>query len=106
MFYREWNLEVSYESYTDNPQNVFYTLKSFVGYYGYHYMSFIFEDDSWHLCEDSKVKSIGDFDELLLYIEKWKIIPYLVFYERVYRVSRFFQKVLSFWLPSPLLGEI
>ncbi|CAI2359705.1 unnamed protein product [Moneuplotes crassus] len=81
----ECSLEVSYDSFKDNPQNVFYTLKSFIGYYGCHYMSFIFEDGTWFLCEDTRVKSIGDFDEMRIYIEKCKIIPYLVFYERVYR---------------------
>ncbi|CAI2359523.1 unnamed protein product [Moneuplotes crassus] len=81
----ECNLEVSFDSYTDNPQNVFYTFKSFIGYYGCHYMSFTFEEDTWFLCEDTKIKAIGDFEEMQTYIEKCKIIPYLVFYERVYR---------------------
>mmetsp|Transcript_21377 Transcript_21377/g.23798 ORF Transcript_21377/g.23798 Transcript_21377/m.23798 type:complete len:222 (-) Transcript_21377:156-821(-) len=79
------SLDLSFHSDTDNPQNIFYSLKSFVGYYGFHYMSFIKQGDIWHLTEDTKTKEIGDFNQLLDYIEKCKIIPYLVFYERIYK---------------------
>jgi len=84
--FREHSLGLSPYSDVENPQNVFYKLNSFVGYYGFHYMAFILTDEIWHLWEDAKIKAIGNFTELLEYIEKCKIIPYLIFYERLFRV--------------------
>lgn len=59
-----------------------YQLYGIVGYYGFHYMAFVRLKSLWYLCEDTKNKELGNFNKLLEYIEKCKIIPYLVFYEQ------------------------
>ena len=82
--------ETTSSVYNDNIDEE-YELNSFVGYYGGHYMAFASHTKSsdekpcWFLCEDSKYKSIGEFDDLLFYLEKSKIIPFIVFYKRKHK---------------------
>ena len=65
-----------------------FKLFAILGYYGHHYMSFVRGKNSegeqnYFLCEDDKIKCIGSFDALMDYLEKSKVIPYIVFYELI-----------------------
>ena len=62
-------------------------LFSIVGYYGFHYMSFVKHNKEWYLWEDAKNKYIGNLDKLFEYLERSKIIPYLVFYNTFSKFS-------------------
>lgn len=55
-------------------------LVSIVGYYGHHYIAYVLSK-SWYKCEDSLIRKIGSFTELLDHLEASKIIPYMVFYK-------------------------
>lgn len=66
----------------DDPLNWEYHLYAIVGYYGNHYMSYIWRNAKWYLCEDEKQKLIGTFEEMQETMEKGKTIPYLIFYEK------------------------
>ena len=65
-----------------------FKLFAILGYYDHHYMSFVRGENSegeqnYFLCEDAKIKRIGSFDALMKYLEKSKVIPYIVFYELI-----------------------
>ena len=65
-----------------------FKLFAILGYYGHHYMSFVRGKNSegeqnYFLWEDAKIKCIGSFDALMNYLEKSKVIPYIVFYKLI-----------------------
>ena len=65
-----------------------FKLFAILGYYGHHYMSFVRGKNSegeqnYFLWEDAKIKRIGSFDALMNYLEKSKVIPYIVFYKLI-----------------------
>lgn len=63
-------MTLSMTSSMDDPQNAEFNLYAFVGYYGNHYMSFVNFDNSWYLCEDTKTKILGSFNDMRVYVTK------------------------------------
>lgn len=63
-------MALSMSSSVDDPQNTEFSLYAFVGYYGNHYMSFVKSNDLWYLCEDTKMKILGSFSDMRVYVTK------------------------------------
>ena len=82
---------ISLKEFLENEEangNEEFKLFAILGYYGHHYMSFVRGKNSegeqnYFLCEDAKIKRIGSFDALMDYLEKSKVIPYIVFYKLI-----------------------
>ena len=52
-----------------------------IGYYGLHFMAFIKNRKLWYKWEDTSTTLIGKSIEFFDYLERSKVIPYLVFYK-------------------------
>lgn len=87
--YKSNDIESNLSSINGKASLYDYTCRLFsiVGYYGFHYMSFVKHNKEWYLWEDAKNKYIGNLDKLFEYLERWKIIPYLVFYNTFSKFS-------------------
>lgn len=60
-----------------------YVLRGFVSYYGKHYMAYFYSEkhDYWVHFNDSKIKKVGDFSDVVNAWVKFKELPILLFYE-------------------------
>ena len=82
------NCNISEEDWSYNSHrsailvDIKYRLTYLIGYYAHHYISFVRDGEKWYRWEDSATSLLGDSTALFDHLEKHKIIPYLVFYQK------------------------
>lgn len=82
------NCNISEEDWSYNSHrsailvDIKYRLTYLIGYHAHHYISFVRDGKKWYECEDSATSLLGDSTALFDHLEKHKIIPYLVFYQK------------------------
>ena len=64
--------------------NATYVLRGLIVYYGRHYYAYFYSQkyDTWYQFDDEKIKSIGNFADVIEKCVKARAIPRTIFYEK------------------------
>lgn len=65
-----------------NGKNENYYMKALVFYNGSHYISYIYQD-TWHRCDDSFIRTVNCFKDLVIDVIHENMWPVAVFYDKV-----------------------
>ena len=78
-----FNFEINTSGFSsENNKN--YYIKALVFYNGFHYISYVFEE-FWYRCDDTIVRPVGEYKDLVFDVVMTKMWPVAVFYDTFYR---------------------